>query len=212
MIATPRHPDGTANTARILGAGTPRPPLPPATRPLTKEDEYNFDVGGYLVLPKVLSDAELAAANAAFDAGAFAAAPPSGWDPVTGVHIDEPGPLAALTSHPVLTGTLIQLFWSEETGDMRHGAQYKLETAPTVLQPLDPTAPSAPPPLEGGTAADGTLDTSRFYFNEAGHRFCHGVKVLVALAPAPAEAGGYVIVAGSRASTLPPPQASGCAD
>ena len=209
MIATPRHPDGTANTARILGAGTPRPPLPPATRPLTKEDEYNFDVGGYLLLPKVLSDAELAAANAAFDAGAFAAAPPSGWDPVTGVHVKDGGPLAALTSHPVLTGTLIQLFWSEETGDMRHGAQYKLETAPTVMQPPDP---SAPPPLEGGTAADGTLDTSRFYFNAAGHRFCHGVKVLVALAPAPAEAGGYVIVAGSRAPTLPPPQASGRAD
>ena len=145
MIATPRHPDGTANTARILGAGTPRPPLPPATRPLTKEDEYNFDVGGYLLLPKILSDAELAAANAAFDAGAFAPTPPSGWDPVTGVHIDEAGPLAALTSHPVLTGTLIQLFWSEETGDMRHGAQYKLEAAPTVLPPLNPAAPSAPP-------------------------------------------------------------------
>ena len=44
-MAMPRLPDGTPDTARILGAGTPRPALPPGARALTKEDEYNFDCG-----------------------------------------------------------------------------------------------------------------------------------------------------------------------
>ena len=48
--------------------------------------------------------------------------------------------------------------------------------------------------MEGGTAEDGMMDTSRSYFNQAGHRFCHGLKIIWALAPAPAGAGGYVLV------------------
>ena len=189
---------GLAQTpAEMLGAGTPRPPLPDGAPVLSPEQEYDFDVAGFLHVPGVLTSAAVEAANAAVDGG--------GSD----------SKLLALTdASPVLTGLLIQLFWSEETGDLRHGAQFTLEEPPALLEPLAASSSVVPPPLEGGTAEDGGIDTSRSYFNAAGHRFCHGLKVVVALAAAPADAGGYVLVPGSHKSSVGTPSSvrSGAAD
>lgn len=168
--------------------------------------------GGFLRLPDVLSTAELAAANAAFDSGELTssrAAQSQSWDPVAGVRHEAS---AMLSEHPVLQGHLIQLFWSEETGDMRHGSQFKLESPPQQLPTISTGSPT--PPLTGGTASDGSIDTSRFYFNEAGHRFCHGIKVIIALSAAPEGSGGYALVVGSHKSTVATPESvrAGAAD
>ena len=159
-----------------------------------------------MLLPAVLSPSELAAANAAVDSGALGEGETGEWDQVHGLHLAAGSAAQQLVDHPVLVGHLTQLFWSSTTGDMRHGSQYKLEVAPQLLEPpVDPAGP--PPPLVGGTAEDGRLDTSRSYFNQAGHRFCHGIKVLFALSDVPADSGGYVCVVGSHKSGLGTPAA-----
>ena len=48
----------------------------------------------------------------------------------------------------VVCGHLIQLFWSEQTGDLRHGDQYKLESAPAVLLAVGETVILLTSPLD----------------------------------------------------------------
>ena len=153
-------------------------------------------------MPGALSTEELAAANLAFDSGDYSpdSVAQSQWEPVVGARH---GPSAMVSENPVLCGHLIQLFWSEETGDMRHGSQFKLESPPHQLATVSTNSPK--PLLEGGTSSDGTIDTSRSYFNEAGHRFCHGIKVIIALAAAPKGSGGYTLVPGSHKSSVGTP-------
>eukprot|EP01052_Picozoa_sp_SAG31_P001177 SAG31_NODE_39_length_31377_cov_5.971482_8_plen_364_part_00 len=183
-----------ARVARALGAGSPRPTLEAGARVLTAEDAYNFDCAGFLHVRQLLSSSELSDVAAALSTGADTA------------------PL--LTEHPVLRGYLSQLFWSEETGDLRSGPQIQLELPPVLLPPLSRGQPL--PPLVGGTAEDGSIDTSRSYFHEAGHRFCHGVKVIWALADEGCQLpeGGYVVIPGSHKSTIgtPPAIRDGTAD
>ena len=52
------------------------------------------------------------------------------------------------TCMQVVCGHLIQLFWSEQTGDLRHGDQYKLESAPAVLLAVGETVILLTSPLD----------------------------------------------------------------
>lgn len=157
------------------------------TRPmeeLTTEELYNFDTAGWLHLPSVLSAAEVAAAASSRS---------------------EPGQLfERLLEHPALKLRVEQLVASANRADADRVVQ---EDGSFTLRLNGPVAElhSLEEELTGGPVGkEGVLDTTRTYFNSAGHRYIHGLVLVWALTPGDS-GGGYAVVSGSHKTTMPVP-------
>ena len=150
---------------------------------MTLEENYHFDVAGYLIVSGVLTAAELKACNQALD----------GLGPVDGaLQCTEPSaaPLLALRDHPVLVHYLEQIC----------GEGFRLDLPPRLI---GLGAGEADVPLSGGSE---WLDWSRSYRQHNGVRFCQGVRALWALADVNEGDGGLVVVPASHNSSVDAPQ------
>ena len=150
---------------------------------MTNEENYHFDVAGYLLLPGVLKKAEVKACNEALEQpGAGAGA------------LDWTAPgceaLLVLRDHPVVLQYLEQLL----------GENFCLDRRARLL--------GAGAGEEEGTLSGGSewQDWSRAYRQHNGNRFCQGVRVVWALAEANEGAGGLVVAPASHNSTVDAPR------
>ena len=143
------------------------------------EQDYGFDVAGFIHLPGVLTADQVAACNRAIDAAGLAAGALASCDQ-----------LRLLGEHPVLQDMLKSLC----------GAEYHVDCPPSLVEPANEN--------EAAVRLCGSdPDRSRRfrYFNHAGNRVCHGVRIVWALKPAPAFEGALVLVPCSHNRTLEPP-------
>ena len=149
---------------------------------LTPLDEYRFDVGGWFVLPGLLSPADLALA---LQEAASADATGGAADSTTEL----------LCGHPTLHATLAELM---PLGD------YNDESSGGVPQML---APPAPLDDAGGDGflrqwADGVVrDHAKHYEVKHGKRVCMGVRVVWCLD----DGSDFVLVPGSHLASIPTP-------
>ncbi len=152
---------------------------------MTNEENYCFDVGGYLVVRAALQPAEVLAVNAALDR----VGRPEGMLGWTG---KEREPFRDLLVHPVLVHYLNQIC----------GSGFRLEQLPGLIAD-DPA---------GGGGFDGTLaggDEPRHpalaYYHQNNRRQCQLVRAVWALSDVDEEAGGLVFVQASHKTNVPPP-------
>ena len=148
---------------------------------MTNEENYRFDVAGYMIVPGVLTAAELKACNQALDQLASDGGPLRWTSPAC-------NPLRALREHPVLMQYLEQIC----------GEGFRLDESPRLVESCAEATD-----LSGG---DEWVDWSRAYRQYNGNRFCQGVRAFWALADVGAEDGGLVVVPASHNSTVPAPQ------
>ena len=148
---------------------------------MTNEENYRFDVAGYMTVPGVLTAAELKACNQALDQLASDGGPLRWTSPAC-------NPLRALREHPVLMRYLEQIC----------GEGFRLDESPRLVESCAEATD-----LSGG---DEWVDWSRAYRQYNGNRFCQGMRAFWALADAGAEDGGLVVVPASHNSTVPAPQ------
>ena len=187
-----------------------------ATALLTDEDTYNFDVAGYLHLPRALDAATIAQLAAADDDAESACAALLLDDPRLGRLLFE---IFCDPSKYIIEqhqkGLDFCGFASEAVqldGSITHsGAQSGTDTQRARLGlsgGLQPNTTGARlQPFEGGTDAEGVVDMSRSYFNTGGHRFAHGLRVVVPLAAGEGGQQPWTVVCGSHKSSAPtPPQ------
>jgi hypothetical protein len=159
---------------------------------LTAEDIYNFDCAGYLHLPGVLTLTEAAAAAAALDLGGRRSGPTAVAE--------------QLLHHAAIKTRLAQLLASEPHNQQDRvlgadgGFTCKRDGEAAELVAADCTAA-----LSGGPGPGGVVDMTRSYFNQAGHRFVHGVVVVWAVGSGQTPAGGYAVVPGSHKATAEVP-------
>lgn len=149
---------------------------------MSHEENYCFDVAGYLIVRGVLSRGEISALNSAIDDSGKSQGM-LGW----------PRPLREpfrdLLVHPQLVWYLNQIV----------GQGFRLETEPELLCD-DARGPDAP--LEGGNEP---RDPTRAYYYQNGRRFSETVRAVWALADVEAGAGGFVIVPCSHKSNVETP-------
>jgi ectoine hydroxylase-related dioxygenase (phytanoyl-CoA dioxygenase family) len=150
---------------------------------MTNEESYHFDVAGYLIIPGVLSAAQLTACNQALDQ----LGPVDGPLQWTGPSAN---PLLALRDHPVLMQYLEQIC----------GEEFRLDLAPRLIGLADGDPATS---LSGGAE---WVDWARAYRQHNGQRFCQGVRALWALADVGVGDGGLVVVSASHNSTVDAPQ------
>ncbi len=134
---------------------------------MNADQDYGFDVAGFLHVPQVLSAAEVAACNEALDAvgrdeGMLEWPAPHGE------------PFQALREHPVLSGFLESLC----------SAGFAIDKPPALLGDGNATGPV---PLSAG--AHERRRRLR-YANYSDTRVSKGVRVFLALAPTPESGGG----------------------
>ena len=150
---------------------------------MTNEENYHFDVAGYLIVPGVLTATELRGCNQALDE----------LEPVNGGGRLTPSassPLLALRDHPVLLHYLEQLC----------GADFRLDEP---LRLLCSSEEETDTHLSEGSEWQ---DWSRAYRQHNGSRFCQGMRVLWALADVSEGDGGLVVVPSSHNSSVDTPQ------
>jgi hypothetical protein len=172
---------------------------------MSLDDDYTFDVGGYIHVPGVLTSAELAACVAALDKDPAPGAPAQtdadffAGTCAAGQHTGCWGaPWARLLAHPVLSRYLDELC----------GEGHRLDVAPALLPTVAPhdRSDSAPVELAGGGGGD-VAARRVAYFHSNGFRQAQGVRVVFALADAPSGAGGLCILPCTHRSVVPTPVA-----
>lgn len=126
----------------------PAEPMPIKTVALSDEQEYNWDVAGYLLLPAVLTPQQVREAASCADDGDFDSL------------VDETSPLL-----PILARLCCNSDSFYDFGGIR------VDVPP---REISLAAGATPSPLEGGTGKVGWVDHARSYFNTGGHRFVHG--------------------------------------
>ena len=132
---------------------------------MINEENYRFDVAGYMIVPSVLTAAELNACNQALDQLASDNGPLRWTSPAC-------NPLRALREHPVLMQYLEQIC----------GEGFRLDESPRFVESCTEATD-----LSGG---DEWVDWSRAYRQYNGNRFCQGVRAFWALTDVGAEDGG----------------------
>jgi ectoine hydroxylase-related dioxygenase (phytanoyl-CoA dioxygenase family) len=150
---------------------------------MNADQDYGFDVAGFIVVPQVLSAEQVQACNQAIDA--------VGRD--EGM-LEWPGPSGAafrmLQEHPVLQEILAALC----------GPDYVLDGPPALVAAGAATAAGAPL-----AAGDPERNRRLRYVKHDGVRICHGVRVVWALSPSPPEQGGLIVVPASHNRRMEPP-------
>jgi len=150
---------------------------------MNAEQDYGFDVAGFLHLPQVLSEGELKACNRAIETVGQ-----------TEGMLDWPAPwcnsFRVLMEHPVLQDCLKSLC----------GEGFAVDRAPHLIDAADDQASRVR--LFG---SDPDRNRRLRYLNDNGMRICHGVRIVWSLAPSTDDEGGIVLVPCShRRSTEPP--------
>ncbi len=142
---------------------------------MSNEENYRFDIAGYLIVPGVLTEEEVRACNQAIDQVGM-----------TDSMLKWPAPHAdsfeQLRDHPVLAWYLNQLCFEE----------YRLDGGPRLIGES-----TGEEPLTGGNEP---REWSRSYYQQNGVRFSQGVLALWALADAVEGDGGFVLVPASHKS------------
>ena len=159
----------------------PNEPMPPGVA-LTAEQEYNWDLAGYLLLPSEeygLTPAQLQPSATSLSL--------EGHDSL----VAEGTPLNAILARLCCSADSFHDF-----GDV--GTQLDGPARMCHL-PSD----EIPAPFEGGTWETGLVNHARSYFNSGGHRFVHGVRVVWCLGGS----SGYTVVPGSHKSNAETPEA-----
>ena len=149
---------------------------------MSHEENYCFDVAGYLIVRGVLSRGEIAALNSAIDTSGKSQGMLAWPRPLR-------EPFRDLLVHPQLVWYLNQIV----------GQGFRLETEPELLCDAA-CGPDAP--LEGGNEP---RDPTRAYYYQNGRRFSETVRAVWALADADEGAGGFVIVPCSHKSNVETP-------
>ena len=171
---------------------------------MSPDQNYMFDVGGFIHIPDMLNTWEVDACTAVLDDAAVANSDPTtmeffegsctaaGCDGLWGA------PFARLLGHPVLTSYLDELC----------GEGHRLDVAPALLPIMcdDPAGAGTGVELVGGGGGDITSRRVAYYHSN-GMRLAQGVRVVFALADAPAGAGGLVLLPCSHRSVVPTPHA-----
>ena len=153
------------------------------TERMTNEENYAFDVAGYLHVPGVLTPEEVAALNTALDS--------SGDESETLLGGSHPNRelFRDLLVHPQLVWYLNQI--------IGHG--FRLDQAPRVLGDREG---ETGPTLVGG---DEPRNPSQAYFQQNGRRSAQGVKAIWVLEDVAAGDGGLVVVQASHKSNVETP-------
>ena len=140
---------------------------------MTADEDYGFDVAGFLHVPGALSAAEVAACSEALD--------DAGRD---GGRLEWP-----LQEHPVLNSYLETLC----------GPDFALDGPPALV-------PDGPAGTAGVRLRAGAPEDRRRlrYANYGDTRECKGVRIFLALAPAPEDGGVVLVTASHNRSTEPP--------
>lgn len=138
---------------------------------MSNEENYSFDVAGYLHVPGVLNKGQVQRLNEALDQGG-AMEGMLGWD------AELRQPFRDLLVQPQLVWYLNQL--------VGHG--FRLDRPPHVL--CEATCDSAAPLVGGNEPRDPAIA----YYHQNGRRFAEGVRVLWALEDVGAGDGGFVLV------------------
>jgi hypothetical protein len=150
---------------------------------MSNEENYAFDVAGYLHVPGVLPVTKIAALNQALDE-AEDGTDLLGWNgPQRELFRD-------LLVHPQLVWYLNQL--------IGHG--FRLDQAPRLLGSREGEIGA---PLVGG---DEPRNPSHAYFQQNGRRSSQGLKAIWVLADVAAQDGGLVVVQASHKSNVETPQ------
>ncbi|MEE2754056.1 MAG: phytanoyl-CoA dioxygenase family protein [Candidatus Latescibacterota bacterium] len=144
---------------------------------MTDEENYGFDVGGFLIIRSVLTLSEIQACNDAIDSGALAELSDVG-------EISES--IAILRDHPRMAGYLDELTFDGYHPDGR----------PQLVGTSEGTS------LSGGNEP---RDHSRDYTHQNDVRFAQGVIAIWALADVVDGEGGYVFVPASHRSYVETP-------
>ena len=144
---------------------------------MNADEDYGFDVSGYLHIPGLLSTAEVGACNRAIEAGEVAHGR------------SDSGPLRAVLESPGLAGYLESLC----------GADYVLDKGPILVG--DGVEETAGAPLSMGPPED---RRRLRYANYADTRVSKGLRLFLALAPTPDD-GGVILVPGSHNRVSEPP-------
>lgn len=138
---------------------------------MTNEENYHFDVAGFLHIPGVLNSGEVSRLNDAIDTSGVT----SGF---VGLPEDQREPFRDLLVHPQLVWYLNQIV----------GPGFKLDRLPEILG-ADPDTIDRP--LVGGNEP---LNPGTGYFYKNGRRHCEGVRVIWALSDVDEGDGGFVLV------------------
>ena len=153
-----------------------------ANQLMTNEENYAFDVAGYLHIPGVLSQTEVAALNKALDAVKDSETLLGGATPHRELFRD-------LLVHPTLVWYLNQM--------IGHG--FRLDQAPRLLGQREGEVGA---PLIGG---DEPRNPSLAYRIQKDRRSCQGVKAVWALDDIEKGDGGLVVVQASHKSNVETP-------
>jgi ectoine hydroxylase-related dioxygenase (phytanoyl-CoA dioxygenase family) len=150
---------------------------------MTNEENYTFDIAGYLHVPGVLGKAEVSRLNEAIDAAGKLEGM-LGWD------ARQRDPFRDLLIQPQMVWYLNQIV----------GPGFRLDREPEVLcdEMCDTSAP-----LEGGNEP---RKPGLAYYHQNNRRFCEGVRVIWVLEDVKAGDGGFVIVPGSHKSNVATPE------
>jgi ectoine hydroxylase-related dioxygenase (phytanoyl-CoA dioxygenase family) len=158
---------------------------------MTNEENYCFDVGGYLVIPGALDAEALHRLNAALEnRGRFD--DQKRFDGMLSWDGPDCEPFRDLLVHPVLVNYLNQIC----------GSGFRLEQLPRLLTDDPAAGLSFDEPLVGG---DEPRDPSRGYYHQNQRRQCQLVRAIWALADVDAGDGGLVFVQASHKSNTEAP-------
>jgi len=150
---------------------------------MSNEENYCFDVAGYLIIRGALTPKEVEECNRALDQGGRIDGM-LGWRPP----LREP--FRRLLIHPVLVWYLNQIC----------GYGFRLDRGPRLI---GDAAGDAGGPLAGGNEP---RDPARAYYYQNGRRQCQGVSVTWALADVNEGDGGFALVPCSHKSNVETPE------
>ena len=150
---------------------------------MTNEENYCFDVAGYLIVRGALTPKEVETLNRTLDKGGRTEGM-LGWP----ASLREP--FRDLMVHPILVWYLNQIV----------GPGFRLDRPPRLI---GDTAGDAVGPLTGG---DEPRDPARAYYHQNGYRSCQGVRAIWALSDVNAGDGGFVMVPCSHKGNVETPE------
>lgn len=145
---------------------------------MTDEENYSFDVGGFLIIRNALTSAEIQTYNEAIDKGILDGLSP-GDD-------DFPEPVAQLRDHPALSSYLDELTFDG----------YHLDGLPSLIETSKATHLSC---------GNEPIDHSRDYTHQNSIRFAQGIIAIWALTDVDDGDGGFVFVPASHKSFVETP-------